>query len=428
MSVSGIWLRWPRVTDCFLAAAYATHPFVWFAGGIIGSAMGGWLAEPVREYPDTFAADGIFAEYPYLLPNIVSVVAIVIAILQGLVFLKETNPMILAKRARARSTSGDTLVNSSTERSPLLGTPIKTKSPAIAVTEPEEHGQPGMFEDSMPGATDPHFDLRRSSFGTVHSIKLQPERNRELPTIPEERPSFAETFNFTVIMLIVSFVLVSYHGMAYGNLLPIYIQDEPRATYPNFDLLGGLGFPLYDVGSFMASNGFIAMAVQILIFPPFVARVGVWKSYLVMMLLYPIGYALIPFLTLLAPGFPRSAGIYGIMIFQNHLNIIIPPCLLILIKNATPSPLVLGIVNGACMAFICAARTLAPPLEGLIYAQGGSAAAWFSLVAVSIVAIIQLVWVPRERKVQVASVDGMRVGGAAPDERETEQRRETAEA
>lgn len=389
--------------------------------------MGGWLAQPAHQYPNTFAQDGIFAEYPYLLPNIVSVVAIVIAILQGLVFLKETNPMILAKRARARSTSHDTLVGSPNESSPLLGTPTR-KAPAIAVTEPEDHAQNGLFEDSMPGATDPHFDLRRSSFGTVHSIRLQPEHNRSLPVISEERPSFKETFNFTVVMLIVSFVIVSYHGMAYGNLLPIYIQDEPKTPWPRLDLKGGLGFPLHDVGSFMASNGFIAMAVQIVIFPPFVARVGVWKSYVVMMLLYPIGYCLIPFLTLLEEGFPRSLGIYGIMIFQNHLNIIIPPCLLILIKNATPSPVVLGVVNGACMALICAARTVAPPLEGLIYAQGGSAAAWFSLVGVAIVAIIQLIWVPRERRVEVESVDGLHVGGHAHEdrERETEQRRETA--
>lgn len=386
--------------------------------------MGGWLAQPVHQYPNLFSEDSIFATYPYLLPNIVSVVAIAIAILQGLVFLKETNPMILAKRARTRSASYDTLVNDSDETSPLLGTP-PAKTPSIAVSHPEEQSQTGMFEDTMPSATDPHFDLRRSSFGTVHSIRLQNERSNNLPVIEEERPSFRETFNFTVVMLIVSFVIVSYHGMAYGNLLPIYIQDEPKAKYPDLDLMGGLGFDLHDVGSFMASNGFIAMAVQIVIFPPFVARIGVWKSYLVMMLLYPISYTLIPFLTLLAPGIPRSAGIYGIMIFQNHLNIIIPPCLLILIKNATPSPIVLGVVNGACMAFICAARTVAPPLQGLIYAQGGSAAAWFSLVAVAVVAIIQLIWVPRERKVEVESVDGLHVGGNSAAE-ETEQRREHA--
>lgn len=369
--------------------------------------MGGWLSEPAKNYPNTFPPDGIFGEYPFLLPNIVAVVCITIAILQGLVFLKETNPMMLAKRARNRSASSDTLVNSS-ETTPLLGTP-KVKTPATMVSEADEQPATGMFEDSMPGATDPHFDLRRSSFGTVHSIRLQPEHRTNLGSIAEERPSFKETFNFSVVMLIASFVLVSYHGMAYSNLLPIYIQDEPRAIYPELDFMGGLGFTLHDVGSFMASNGFIAMAVQILIFPPFVARVGVWKSYIVMMLLYPIGYSILPFLTVLQPGLPRSIGIYGVMIFQNHLNIIIPPCLLILIKNATPSPLVLGVVNGACMAFICAARTLAPPLQGFIYAQGGSAAAWFSLTAVAILAIVQLMWVPRERKVEVASVDGLNV-------------------
>jgi len=393
------------------AAAYATHPFVWFAGGIVGSAMGGYLAQPAQSYPDSFPADGIFAEYPYLLPNIVAVVAIALAVLQGAIFLKETNPAVLEKRARARKPSYDTLVNTSSETSPLLGSPRKT--PAISVTEAPNQQRPTPFEDGLPSAADPHFDLRRTSFGTVHSIKLQPPAHEEPDAPTQERPDFKTTFNFTVVMLILSFVIVSYHGMAYSILLPIYIQDKPLAVWPELDLQGGLGYTLRDVGSFLAANGFIAMAVQIVIFPPFVSRIGVWKSYLIMMMLYPISYTLMPFLALLEPGAPRSAGIYGIMVLQNFLNIIIPPCLLILIKNATPSSLVLGTVNGACMALICAARTVAPPLQGLIYARG-SAAAWFSLTGVAVVAIVQLLWVPRERKIEVESVDGVRLGGEEP--------------
>lgn len=386
--------------------------------------MGGYLAQPAQSYPDTFASDGIFAEYPYLLPNIVAVVAIFIAILQGAIFLKETNPAILEKRARARAASHDTLVDSSSETSPLLGSPHKT--PAISVTEPPNQAHPTQFEDGLPSAADPHFDLRRSSFGTVHSIKLQPPTHDERSRTTQERPDFRTTFNFTVVMLILSFVIVSYHGMAYSILLPIYIQDKPSIAWPDLDVRGGLGYTLRDVGSFLAANGFIAMAVQIVIFPPFVSRVGVWKSYLVMMMLYPISYTLMPFLTLLEPGASRSAGIYGIMVLQNFLNIIIPPCLLILIKNATPSSLVLGTVNGACMALICAARTVAPPLQGLIYAKGGSAAAWFTLTAVALLAIVQLLWVPKERRVEVESVDGVRLGGEHPSPRETEERRDGA--
>jgi hypothetical protein len=65
-------------------------------------------------------------------------------------------------------------------------------------------------------------------------------------------------------------------------------------------------------------------------------------------------------------------------------------------KNAVPSPLVLGRVNGIAMSACCLARTISSPLIGLIYSLGGSAAAWFALAAAAIFGMIQLFWVPKE--------------------------------
>jgi hypothetical protein len=60
-------------------------------GSIAGSALGGFLAQPARFYPHYFSKDGLFGQYPYLLPNLVSVIVIVIAIVQGVFLLEETN-------------------------------------------------------------------------------------------------------------------------------------------------------------------------------------------------------------------------------------------------------------------------------------------------------------------------------------------------
>jgi hypothetical protein len=65
-------------------------------------------------------------------------------------------------------------------------------------------------------------------------------------------------------------------------------------------------------------------------------------------------------------------------------------------KNAIPSPLVLGRVNGLAMSACCLARTISSPLIGLFYSLGGSAAAWFGLTAVAVIGIFQLFWVPKE--------------------------------
>ena len=371
--------------------------------------MGGYLSQPAQFYPGTFSPDGLFGRYPYLLPNLVCVVAIAIAVIQGAIFLKETNPMMIEKdrakeRAKALATS-----EAVDERTPLRIADRKVSDSELTQSTDESgsllNKKPSLLveEQGLPSATDPHFDLRRSSFGTMHSIKVSPPQ-LEPSADKLKKPDLRTTFNFTVVMLITSFVLCSYHGMGYSNLLPIYLLDKPHSTKPGLDLQGGLGYDVHDVGSFMAVNGFIAILIQALVFPIFVRKVGVWKSYISMTLLYPISYTLVPFLTALPAGSARSAGIYAIMVFQNYLNIIIPPCMLILIKNATPSPLVLGTVNGACMALICAARTAAPPVEGLIYGAGGSAAAWFSMTGVAVIAVVQLFWVPREH-VHVEKVD-----------------------
>ena len=85
--------------------------------------MGGYLAEPARYYPSIFSPDGLFGEYPYLLPNIVCVVAIVIAVVQGAIFLKETNPMLVEK---ARLDSMDTIVGAD-EQTPLIKNDIHSQ-------------------------------------------------------------------------------------------------------------------------------------------------------------------------------------------------------------------------------------------------------------------------------------------------------------
>ncbi len=368
--------------------------------------MGGYLAEPARYYPSIFSPDGLFGEYPYLLPNLVCVVAIVIAVVQGAVFLKETNPMLAEK---ARLDPMDTMVDID-EHTPLIKNGVHSNVSEVDSHRSNLGRKPSMMQqEGLPSATDPHFDLRRSSFGTMHSIQVQRPPTPPTP-LRNQKPDFRTTFNFTVVMLIGSLVLCSYHSMGYFNLLPIYLLDTPsHPDTPGIDLRGGLGYDVHAVGSFMAVNGVISVLVQGLVFPVLVSKVGVWKSFVSMVVLYPLTYPLIPLLTLLPFGPARAAGVYGIMVIQNHLNIIIPPCALILIKNATPSPLVLGTVNGACMSLLSLARCIAPPVQGIIYSTGGSAVAWFSLMGVTVIGVVQLYWIPRERSTQIGglNVDSM---------------------
>lgn len=389
--------------------AYAVQPFVWTLGGIIGSAMGGFLAQPARFYPSVFPADGLFGRYPYLLPNLVAVVVIALAILQGIFFLEETNEMLL-------EVDDDHAVEDSDmdETTPLNGGASRHRQRAPRASNISE--RPRFAEDSLPLPVEQNFDLRRSSFGTVHSIRLPADTQQQhsssgllradgRPSPPSRAQSFkGKTFNFTVVMVTVALVIFSYHQMAFCTLLPTHLLDKPQQPRGVLDLAGGLGYTVHDVGVYLAVNGIIGLFIQGVIFPLFVDRMGVWRSFVVMIILYPVAYVLNPFLSAF-PDWLVSPGIYTSMVLQSFFGIIVGPCALILLKNATPSPVVLGKVNGLAMAACCLARTVSPPLVGIIYAAGGSAAAWFSCAGVAVVGIVQLLWVPREHAVEHVEVD-----------------------
>ena len=62
-----------------------------FCRSIIGSGLGGTLANPVASYPGYFAQGSIFARFPYLLPNIVCASIVVLSMIVGILFLEETH-------------------------------------------------------------------------------------------------------------------------------------------------------------------------------------------------------------------------------------------------------------------------------------------------------------------------------------------------
>lgn len=365
--------------------------------------MGGFLAQPATFYPELFPADGIFGRYPYLLPNLVSVVVIILAIIQGILFLEETNPRSRLFNDNTSKAAGndvaiiddddDDAEDGVNERAPLTRRQQRQKHPRIsALTD-----RPAILEEGLPVAVEQSFDLRRTSFGTVHSIQFTPEAQASSVslqgTITEEYTG--PTYNFTIIMLTLALVLVSYHQMAFATLLPTHLLDRPAAPRGRLDLIGGLGYTVHDVGVYLSINGVLGLLIQGLIFPIFVDRIGVWYSFIWMVVLYPTSYVVLPFLGAL-PASWQSLGIYLAMVLQSFFGIIVIPCALILLKNATPSPTILGRVNGLAMSGCCLARTLSPPVVGIIYASGGSAAAWFSCAGVAVLGILQLPWVPRE--------------------------------
>ncbi|OXV07755.1 hypothetical protein Egran_04480 [Elaphomyces granulatus] len=367
--------------------AYAVMPFVWSIGTIIGPgeicpswdvdgrltdsaipAIGGTFAKPTEGYPSIFPPDGLFGRYPFLLPNLICACLLFISIIWGALFLQETNPNL----------QGRSLPNSYDR--------LQSETPLIAAA----------------GATaNPGVDLRAESYGTFNQVdmyqeeqwRVQPDGSEDLLALTEQK-----AFTWRVTMLIVALSIFTYHCMTFDHLFPIFLQDE-NSTSPSvtghslFSIPGGLGLSTRIVGFIMSIDGLIALFIQSVIFPPLAGWLGIWKLFVIVTVLHPVAYFISPFIVFL-PEELLFTGIYTCLLIRNTLSIIAYPLLLILIKQASPSPSVLGKINGLAASAGAACRTIAPPLSGFLYSAGTqigcTAIAWWASSGIAAIGAFQL--------------------------------------
>jgi hypothetical protein len=149
----------------------------------------------------------------------------------------------------------------------------------------------------------------------------------------------------------------------------------------------------------MSINGIIALFVQAVIFPILASLLGVWKVFLLVTILHPIAYFIVPFLALLPPNLVYP-GIYVCLTIRNCLSILAYPVLLILIKEACPGPSSLGKINGLAASTGAACRTIASPIAGLLYGIGinigFTALAWWASALVAGIGAIQALTIRRK--------------------------------
>lgn len=195
--------------------------------------------------------------------------------------------------------------------------------------------------------------------------------------------------------------------MCYDHLLPIFLQDR-RGEELNilatsgslFHIEGGLGLETKTVGLIMSVNGIIALFIQAVIFPVVADWLGVFHTFMIVTILHPVAYVLVPYLVLL-PSNLLFPGIYFCLFVRQLLSILDYPVILILLKQACPAPRYLGKINGLAASVGAACRMIAPPIAGLLYAKGRrmefTGLAWYGAAIVAIFGAFQLFSVPRDR-------------------------------
>ncbi len=368
-------------------------PFVWSVGTIVGPSIGGYFATPVDNFPGSFSPDGLFGRFPYLLPNLICAGLMCISIIAGWLCLEETHP---------------------------------DKQPGSAPPDPDDHTFRHFRADSsamtmQASDTTPGVNLTQESYGTFNRVSEDAVEEWDLKPDGTSRPSSVDEgtpqkwLTRRIVMLTIALGIFTYHSMTYDHLLPIFCQDD-RATAGgdemlsilaastangNGSLAGGLGFSIKEVGFIMTVNGAIALFVQAFVFPIMASLLGVWKTFLVVSILHPIAYFIVPFLTLLPPNMVLP-GLYACLAVRNCLSILAYPVLLILIKEASPGPSSLGKINGLAASTGAACRTIASPVAGALYGVGiqigFTAIAWWGSALVAAIGAIQALMIQRNDK------------------------------
>lgn len=345
-------------------------PFVWSIGTIIGPAIGGTFADPSTSFPNSFSSDGVFGVFPYLLPNLICAGLLLISIVLGWMFLEETHPYLRLGLSPDVVKDVDTLVN--------------------------EAGHDG---ESI-------INIRSEGYGTFEHTEIQIgeegewDLTTEKPAVKEGRvPSI---WTFRIIMLLVALGIFTYHSMTFDHLLPIFLQDEVEqgSGAASQFLPPGLGMTTLQVGTILSVSGLSALFIQAVVFPLLASFMPTTRLLLLVTLLHPLAYIPMPFLAIL-PDSLVYPGIYAATFYRNFTSIIAYPLLLILLKQACPSPTVLGKINGLAASVGAACRMAAPPVAGYLWAVGGNMGftglAWWGSGIVAIIGAIQIFTIKREK-------------------------------
>lgn len=363
---------------------------------------GGLLADPVGSYPSIFGPgsfiggkDGVhwMKQWPYALPNIMSACFLLFSALAVIFFLEETNEL-----CKDRPDPG--LRIGRMIRRYVFRQSLATESGYSAVPG-DEFGASNSLE-LQPTPTSARPDTSASSDKTNRGLR------QKLP--------FRRIWTRNLILTLLAHGLMAMHVGGFNSLWFIYLSTprfDPANPHPPgykphgfFHFTGGLALPPARIGVALAILGVTGITLQLFLYPKLSHRLGTAKSYRIFLALFPITYALAPFLSRVPSWSKPPAGvsgpyvwmaIIGVLFIQVLARTFALPCTTILVNNVSPHPSVLGTVHGIGQSVSSLTRTVGPIMFSWVFGKGLNMGVvglgWWLMAAVAAVGFVAAQWV-----------------------------------
>ncbi|KAF7957503.1 hypothetical protein EAE96_003080 [Botrytis aclada] len=344
--------------------AFLLMPIMFNVGILFGPLIGGWLQDPVHTFPGAFGPgsklggmDGVgwMMKYPYALPNLFNAFLLLLSLFLVILGLEETHidrqhlsdPGLKLGRLMAR------IVCCKPRQAKYARLGVEENMNDVEMTTPSEHN------------TEP-----KSSYK------------------PRARLPLRHLLRRNVIATMVAHGLIQGHTSAFQNLWFLFLStprfnpassEPPYTPRPPLFFTGGLGLSPATIGTAIGIIGAMGLMLQFGVYSWVTYRLGVLYAYRYSLVLFPLAYALAPFLALLPTKSESPHAADGPLIWIGICSLLFVivigrtfalPSSLILINNCTPHPSVLSTIHGIAQSVSAGSRTLGPLVFSAVYGQG----------------------------------------------------------
>ncbi|OQE34798.1 hypothetical protein PENCOP_c015G06779 [Penicillium coprophilum] len=343
--------------------AFTYLPVLYGIGGITGPLLGGLLVFETNPFT------GNANPYPYLAPNILSAVVLLVDFVVTAIFLEES-----LEDAESLPKIGKKVRSLFAWLWQFTGNSRHPTYVEISQAVPCHHGHPDI-------ETEDHD----SDLDSASEVSSTLSHHEEL--------TWGEIFARDTILLLLTYLIFAFCNVSFNSLFPIFAQAGPPA---------GRSLTPSEIGLAQGFAGFVTIIFQICIFNRLRDKMGNRWSYRAGLFGFVVSFILMPFIGYKSKTSKGLTGKSALMAIELCLVLLIKTIAsvggltsaLLLITNSAPNHAVLGALNGLAQTLSAAGRAVGPFLSGGLFSltakiqPKGEALAFGVFAAVSFIGFI----------------------------------------